>query len=522
MTNRDDQDEPGTEAAESSGSEDELELPDLDADDLQLTAEKPAGADADAQLDIDELDGVALDGVELDGIELDGVEMDEIDPDIIDISDEEVQQEFEKMEQEEQIASEPSKETATSEPSEAADEPEAGAQVQAELLDLVDTKDSKPEVEASDSMIETDIPDVEIDTDTQAQGGGRLSPKIIYGSLSATVVVVAVILFVGFGADEPVIADASPAAAAPAIVADRDAADTDAAATQAAVEEEFVAVAEEVDTAIEAPSPVAEAPVAEATVFVDEQTELEAAPEIIETAPTASTEILLAAADIEPLDVQADVDEPSTVAATPATGSSGDADAAVETDAADSEVVAVPSASAASSTEIVTLSASTGDFYIVVASFLTESKAREHARSLLKNQNTPTILSPFDASRRYRVTIAGYETMAEVQTNIAQFKSKYGDDIWPLRYISVGSTTLLSAATGNIYVIVFSFLTEELARKHADTLAAAGENPSIIPPFDQGRQYRVAVSDYATLSSAQAALVQHREEFGNETWLLRY
>lgn len=503
MTNRDDQEEPGTETANISdgNSNSELELPDLDADDLELTGEKPASPEVDVQIDIDELDNIGVD---------------EIDPDIIDISDEEVQQEFKKMEQEEQLASEPSK---------AASEPEANAEVQEELPDLLDTKDLKQEeeVEANDSTFESDMLDVEDDSDMKAQAktGGRLSPKIIYGSLSATAVILAVILFVVFGADEAVIADASPTAAEPAIVTPTD--EAPAAVAQAAIEVENVAVAEVVD---ELP------PVAEAAIFADAQAELveeleeeqEDEQEIVEPVATASTEILLAAAEFEPIDVQAAVDEQTAVVETPATGSSPATDVLVEpaVSTAATEVIAQQSASTSAPSEILTLSASNGNFYIIVASFLTESKAREQASNLLNNQDTPTILSPFGGSRRYRVAIAGYQTRAEVQANIAQFKSEYGNDIWPLRYISAGSTTLLSAATGNIYVIVSSFLTEELARKHADILAAEGENPSIIPPFAQGRQYRVAVSDYATLSAAQAALVQHREEFGNDAWLLRY
>jgi len=91
-----------------------------------------------------------------------------------------------------------------------------------------------------------------------------------------------------------------------------------------------------------------------------------------------------------------------------------------------------------------------------------------------------------------------------------------------LRYIVAGTTTMLSTATGRTYLIVSSFISEELARKHADTLMASGENPSIIPPFGQSSQYRVALFDYESLDEAQAALPQRREEYGSDAWLLRY
>ncbi|MCH8134462.1 MAG: SPOR domain-containing protein, partial [Proteobacteria bacterium] len=179
-------------------------------------------------------------------------------------------------------------------------------------------------------------------------------------------------------------------------------------------------------------------------------------------------------------------------------------------------------ASPATPAEIITLSEITGNFYIIIASFLTEIKAREHAVSLSTSQETPIIISPFGASRRYRVAIAGFETMAEAQASLPAYKRTYGDDSWPLRYIVAGTTTLLRTGTDKFHVIVASFATEALARKHTEPLAASGENPSIIPPFGQSQQYRVALFAYDTLEAAQAALPQHRLIYASDAWLLRY
>ncbi|MCH8174153.1 MAG: HAMP domain-containing protein, partial [Proteobacteria bacterium] len=285
------------------------------------------------------------------------------------------------------------------------------------------------------------------------------------------------------------------------------------AAEQAAVGDEQILVAQESTASreiIEQSSPNEPE-----SIFIDTQPEDSEAPARAPELALNVAEELPAAEESEPADEEnaGVVDEHSAVIE--------EIVPAIEPTSSAAEELSIAT-STAGPDEIFTLSESTGHFYIIVASFLTEVRAREYAGSLSANEDTPTILSPLGDTSRYRVAIASYETMAELQANLPSYKSKYGDELWPLRYIVAGTTTMLSTGTGKFYVIVSSFSTEALARKHTDILAATGENPIIIPPFGPSRQYRVALFGYESLTAAQAALPQHRENYGSDAWLLRY
>lgn len=461
MTNRDDQ-EPNTEKPNTDDNE--LELPDLDGDDLESVGAIDSSPEADVHIDVEE------------------TELDEIDGDIIDIFDEEVQREFEQMDAEDQEASKP---PATSNGTETIEEKTAAENL-ADSLESIVPGDLRESVVDLDELPPEDSADDDAATGLIVKYLGKLSPKIAYGSITTLAIVGAVIIFFRIGSEEP------------------------STAEQAAVGDERILIAQESTASREITEQ--SSPTEPESIFVDAQPEAPAP--ALELALNVAEE-LPAAEESEPADEEniSVVDEQSAVI--------GEIVPAIEATSSAAEELPIP-ASTADPREIFTLSESTGHFYIIVASFLTEVKAREYADTLSANEDTPIILSPFGDTSRYRVAIASYETMAEVQANLPSYKSKYGDELWSLRYIVVGTTTMLSAGTGKFYVIVSSFSIEALAREHADILAATGENPIIIPPFDPSRQYRVALFGYESLTAAQAALPQHRENYGSDAWLLRY
>lgn len=464
MTNRDDQ-EPNTEKPNTGGNE--LELPELDDDDLESAGTIDSGPETDVHMDVEE------------------TELDEFDGDIIDISDEEVQREFEQMDAEEQEASKPS---AASNGTETTEEKTAAE-------NLVDLTESVVPKDQGESVLDlNELPPEDSSDDRTATGMvvkylSKLSPKIAYGSITALAILGAVIIFFRIGSEEP------------------------SAAEQAAVGDEQILVAQESTASreiIEQSSPNEPE-----SIFIDTQPEDSEAPARAPELALNVAEELPAAEESEPADEEnaGVVDEHSAVIE--------EIVPAIEPTSSAAEELSIAT-STAGPDEIFTLSESTGHFYIIVASFLTEVRAREYAGSLSANEDTPTILSPLGDTSRYRVAIASYETMAEVHANLPSYKSKYGDELWPLRYIVAGTTMMLSAGTGKFYVIVSSFSTEALARKHTDILAATGENPIIIPPFGPSVLYRVALFGYESLTAAQAALPQHRENYGSDAWLLRY
>ena len=85
-----------------------------------------------------------------------------------------------------------------------------------------------------------------------------------------------------------------------------------------------------------------------------------------------------------------------------------------------------------------------------------------------------------------------------------------------------GTVNSLSARTGNFYIIVGSFLDEDMAMDFATKLSNAGKSPSIIPPFGNAITHRVAISGYGTLSEAQNSIDGLKPEYGQDIWILRY
>jgi len=257
-------------------------------------------------------------------------------------------------------------------------------------------------------------------------------------------------------------------------------------------------------------------------------------PELIESEPeteaTAETEAELAPETDQQTEVAVVDDEPEV------TGE----DAEVETDTLaeeeqqaeeapapelaneeGSEVEEAPAAAVAS--ESASMPASTGrDYHIIVASLPTQAAAESHAERISDAEISAYVIAPFGSTSNYRVAVASYASLAEARQNIPGLRAVYGEDIWPLRYPPATETPLISTQTGETFIIVASFPNEQLARTHANTLIAAGEQPAIIAPYPPSNRYRVAVARFDNTESAQTALPAYREEHGEESWLLRY
>ncbi|MEQ9468013.1 MAG: SPOR domain-containing protein [Ekhidna sp.] len=85
-----------------------------------------------------------------------------------------------------------------------------------------------------------------------------------------------------------------------------------------------------------------------------------------------------------------------------------------------------------------------------------------------------------------------------------------------------GTVNELTDRTGNMYIIIGSFLDRDMAIDFANELSAAGKSPSVIPPFGKAVTHRVAIAGYGSLAEAQRAIDGFKSEFGNDIWILRY
>lgn len=93
-----------------------------------------------------------------------------------------------------------------------------------------------------------------------------------------------------------------------------------------------------------------------------------------------------------------------------------------------------PQANAVTPGQITTLDQQTGKTYVIVGSFFDGDQAGDFAQKLARDGKSPMIIPPFKDYRFYRVSIAEFNSFKDAQTNIENYKSEFGADVWPLRY----------------------------------------------------------------------------------------
>lgn len=84
--------------------------------------------------------------------------------------------------------------------------------------------------------------------------------------------------------------------------------------------------------------------------------------------------------------------------------------------------------------------------------------------------------------------------------------------------------TTISSPTGRSYIIIGSFVDEDLARDFGEKLLQEqGVGTVIIEPFGKtSLLHRVAIADYANFQEAMMEVENHRTTYGPETWVLKY
>jgi hypothetical protein len=90
--------------------------------------------------------------------------------------------------------------------------------------------------------------------------------------------------------------------------------------------------------------------------------------------------------------------------------------------------------------------------------------------------------------------------------------------------VEEGSFEAINAPTGRYYIVLNSFLDEDLAKDYAQNLAMEGVDTKIIPPSEAKKGFnRVVLSnEYSTWQSAEASLRELKGIFGESIWVLRY
>jgi hypothetical protein len=86
----------------------------------------------------------------------------------------------------------------------------------------------------------------------------------------------------------------------------------------------------------------------------------------------------------------------------------------------------------------------------------------------------------------------------------------------------VGIMTTISGRTGRYYVVVGSFVDDDLAKDLANKLGQDGINTSLIPPWGTRKFYRLTMSDLESFDEAQARADELKPTYGEGLWVLKY
>ena len=106
------------------------------------------------------------------------------------------------------------------------------------------------------------------------------------------------------------------------------------------------------------------------------------------------------------------------------------------TTAIEEEPVTTPTTSTlpVSRGEITILRSRTRDYYIIIGSFLDRDLANDYAKRLASQGESPIIIPPYGRIINTRLAITSFNSLSNAQRRLNDYRSKYGNDTWVLRY----------------------------------------------------------------------------------------
>lgn len=92
----------------------------------------------------------------------------------------------------------------------------------------------------------------------------------------------------------------------------------------------------------------------------------------------------------------------------------------------------------------------------------------------------------------------------------------------PAESANPGEILAITDKSGRSYVIVGSFIDEDLAMDYAKDLSSKGNGVKIIHPFGDSRRYRVSIADFGSYQDAAGQLNTYKSAFGEQVWALKH
>lgn len=88
--------------------------------------------------------------------------------------------------------------------------------------------------------------------------------------------------------------------------------------------------------------------------------------------------------------------------------------------------------------------------------------------------------------------------------------------------VVAGTVTQLNSPTGRYYVVIASFVDDDLAMDYGNKLAKQGTGTTLLSPKKEKGFYRLAIADFQSLKDAALSAEEAKSTFGNDVWVIRY
>ena len=85
-----------------------------------------------------------------------------------------------------------------------------------------------------------------------------------------------------------------------------------------------------------------------------------------------------------------------------------------------------------------------------------------------------------------------------------------------------GEIVEIQSKTGRSYIIIGSFIDQDLANDYAKELSASGKGVKVIFPYGKSKRYRVSVIDFDSYADAMAQIGTYKTTYGEDIWTLKY
>lgn len=117
---------------------------------------------------------------------------------------------------------------------------------------------------------------------------------------------------------------------------------------------------------------------------------------------------------------------------------------------------------------------------------------------------------------------ASTETAAESKPKAATEKPVVSKPKPQAASAQPGEIIRVTERSSRSYVIIGSFIDEDLALDYASKLSSEGNGVKIIHPYGKSKRYRVSIADFSSYGDAASQLGGFKGQYGDEVWALQY